>query len=70
MTEPRELKTDLEVLDYAREVIIKYRQNNFIVLNSDECQEDRNLLQLLLHLSDIKAILVHDGEVTLTEKER
>ena len=65
MTAPRELKSDLEVIDYAREVVVKYRQDNFIVLNRDDCQEDRNLLQLLLHLSDIKAILVHDGEVIL-----
>jgi len=61
MTAPRELKTDLEVIDYAREVVVKYRNDNF----RDDCQESRNLLQLLLHLSDIKAILIHDGEVIL-----
>lgn len=62
---PRELKTDLDVLEYAREVIIRHRETV-----SQDRQEARNLLQLLLHISDIKAILVHDGKITLTEEER
>jgi hypothetical protein len=62
-TEPRDLKTDLQVIDYAREVVVKYRNR------SSDSQEKQNLMHLILHLSDIKAILFREGEVTLKEKE-
>ena len=60
MTELRELKSDLDVLDYAREVIIRHRQGV-----EKQSHEDRNLLNLLFAIGDIRALLVHDGKVTL-----
>jgi hypothetical protein len=55
--------TDLEVIDYARIIAKRFRLEA-----NDDCEEDQKLLLLLLHLSDIKACLVRDGEITLREE--
>ena len=55
--------TDLEVIDYARMTVKRFRLEA-----NDDCEEDQKLLLLLLHLSDIKACLVRDGEITLREE--
>ena len=55
--------TDLEVIDYAQTTIKRFRLEA-----NDDNKEDQKLLLLLLHLSDIKACLVRDGEITLREE--